>query len=392
MNRDDAISLLRTGATGVKVWNEWRQDRRAKKSILPDLSECDLSGCDMREIDLSGIRLEHANIQAADLRNADLTRARLSHSSFREANLRGASLIEANLHRADLSYARLLAIRSRAASFRSAKLIAANLSKADLLYSDLTFTDLSSSRLVGADLTDVNLTRSVVDGTDFSNAICWNTQFVRIDLSKAKSLSSIRHHGSSTIDVEALYYGRGIIPDDFLRGCGVPENLIHLLPGLVASASSAQFYSCFISYSHKDEEFVKRLYSRMRAKGLRVWYAPEEMKLGRKIHEQIDLAIEKHDKLLLVLSERSMKSRWVGTEIYHARQREEREGRQVLFPIRLCSFETIRDWRSFDGDTGKDMAREVREYFIPDFSNWKDEDSFEKGFDRLMRDLKADED
>jgi len=25
----------------------------------------------------------------------------------------------------------------------------------------------------------------------------------------------------------------------------------------------------------------------------------------------------------------------------------------------------------FDADTGKDSAREIREYFIPDFSNWK---------------------
>jgi hypothetical protein len=37
----------------------------------------------------------------------------------------------------------------------------------------------------------------------------------------------------------------------------------------------------------------------------------------------------------------------------------------------------------------KDMAREIREYFIPDFSNWKDHDAYKKAFDRLARDLKA---
>jgi hypothetical protein len=35
------------------------------------------------------------------------------------------------------------------------------------------------------------------------------------------------------------------------------------------------------------------------------------------------------------------------------------------------------------------MAVEVREYFIPDFSNWKDHDAFEAGFQRLLADLKA---
>ena len=45
--------------------------------------------------------------------------------------------------------------------------------------------------------------------------------------------------------------------------------------------------------------------------------------------------------------------------------------------------------QAFDADTGKDSAREVREYFIPDFSNWKDHDSYQAGFQRLLRDLKA---
>jgi hypothetical protein len=38
---------------------------------------------------------------------------------------------------------------------------------------------------------------------------------------------------------------------------------------------------------------------------------------------------------------------------------------------------------------GKDSAREIREYFIPDFSRWKDHDSCRKAFERLLRDLKA---
>jgi hypothetical protein len=54
-------------------------------------------------------------------------------------------------------------------------------------------------------------------------------------------------------------------------------------------------------------------------------------------------------------------------------------------------WETIRDWECFDADTGKDLAVEVREYFVPDFSNWKDHDSYQQALDRLLRDLKASE-
>lgn len=42
-----------------------------------------------------------------------------------------------------------------------------------------------------------------------------------------------------------------------------------------------------------------------------------------------------------------------------------------------------------DADHGKDLAMEVREYYIPDFSNWKNHDDFEREFNRLYESLKA---
>ncbi len=150
-----------------------------------------------------------------------------------------------------------------------------------------------------------------------------------------------------------------------------------------------EFYSCFISYSTKDQEFAERLHADLQAKGVRCWFAPEEMKAGRKLHEQIDEAIRLHDKLLLILSEHSMSSNWVKTEIANAREREKREGKQLLFPITLVPFEAIKQWKLFDADIGIDSAREIREYFIPDFSSWKDHDSYQTAFQRLVKDLKA---
>ncbi len=61
------------------------------------------------------------------------------------------------------------------------------------------------------------------------------------------------------------------------------------------------------------------------------------------------------------------------------------------FPVRLVSFEALRDWECFDADTGKDSAREIREYFIPDFSDWKNHDNYQQAFERLLKDLKAEE-
>ena len=150
-------------------------------------------------------------------------------------------------------------------------------------------------------------------------------------------------------------------------------------------------YSCFISYSSRDQEFANRLYADLQNNEVRCWFAPHDIRGGRKLHEQIDEAIRLNDRLLLILSEHSMNSEWVKTEIANARQCEVREKRQALFPITLVPFEKISDWKCFDADTGKDSAREIREYFIPDFSNWKDHDSYQSAFQRLVRDLKAGE-
>jgi hypothetical protein len=159
------------------------------------------------------------------------------------------------------------------------------------------------------------------------------------------------------------------------------------MPSLTRAAF--KFYSCFISYSTKDQAFAERLHADLQARGVRCWFAPHDIQGGRKLHEQIDEAIKLHDKLLLVLSDASMNSEWVGTEISKARKRERKENRRMLFPISLALFKTIQAWECFHADAGKDSAREIREYFVPDFSNWKDHDSYAVAFERLMRDLKA---
>jgi len=132
------------------------------------------------------------------------------------------------------------------------------------------------------------------------------------------------------------------------------------------------------------------LYADLQAKGVRCWFAPHDIMGGRKIHEQIDEAIRVHDKLLLILSEHSMASDWVGTEIANAREREAREKKQMLFPITIAPFEEVKQWKKFDADRGTDSAREIREYYIPDFSGWeRDAAGYQREFEKLVGALKA---
>jgi len=81
----------------------------------------------------------------------------------------------------------------------------------------------------------------------------------------------------------------------------------------------------------------------------------------------------------------------VRKEIKSAVEMEIKEDRRKLFPIAIVGFDKVKAWKRFDADLGEDLAERVREYFIPDFSNWKDHDAFEQAFARLLRDLKDEE-
>ena len=110
----------------------------------------------------------------------------------------------------------------------------------------------------------------------------------------------------------------GPLPLAFLRGVGLPDNLIDYLPSLLNQP--IQFYSCFISYS-KDQEFADRLHADLQDKGVRCWFAPHDMPIGAKILDAIDEAIRLRDKVLLVLSKGAIASDWVEGEVTRASPR-----------------------------------------------------------------------
>lgn len=307
---------------------------------------------------------------AADLSNADLSKANLTLIDFQEVDLRGANLEGTDLSFSkfvwtDLSDANLCKANLRGASFGEA-----NLRNADLRYADLSFTVFND-----ADLHCANL----------EGAICQQTYFTGVNLSSTRGLDKCEHLGASNLDLLTLA-ASGTLPDEFLRGCGINSFLLEHLNEL--KRDPHQFNSCFLSYSHEDIEFARQLYSDLVRRGVRCWFAPENMRAGRKVRGQIDRALGNHDKLLLVLSENSMRSSWVEYEILRARERELRDDRRILFPIAITPFDALRKWQLFCNEEGRDLAREIREYFIPDFTAWRaNQRAYRQSLERLLSDL-----
>lgn len=305
---------------GVVEWNAWRVKNPA---LVPDLSAAYLRRRVLEGIDLGGATLYETNLRRAVLKNANFASARLGGADLSGANLRGANL-------------------------RGAVLNGANLNRVDL---------------AGANLSRAHLGFTVLGD---------------VDLSRVRGLKSVLHENPSTIGIDTIYRSGGNIPEEFLRGCGVPENIIKLAASLVGRP--IRYHSCFISYASADERFARRLHDDLQMNGVRVWFAPEDLKTGEWIEDSISDAIRSFDKLILVLSQNSIDRAWVRKEFTIALEKEKRENRLVLFPIRLDNavFDTTEQW-----------AYDIRKRHIGDFTKWENPLFYQASINRLLRDLNA---
>ena len=318
--------------------------------------------------------LSRANLENNILQGVDLTRANLSGCNLRNAILTSAILDEARLDRAFLKHARL-----RGVSFVRASFVDAILSDADLSEADLQEAILTGVECWGIKFARTNCTEMTVGWTSFGN----------VDFSTAIGLSSVRHQGPSTIGIDSVYASAGHVDVNFLRGCGVPETLIQSIPKLVGAKVDTQFYSCFISYSHDDRMFARRLHDQLQSRGIRCWLDEHEMLPGDDIYQEVDHGIRQWDKVLLCASQASLSSWWVGREVETTIEKEQQlfkdRGKQVLSLIPLNLDGSLFDW---DGS----HAATLRKRLAADFTGWEsDNRKFEEQFERVVNALRADE-
>jgi hypothetical protein len=88
----------------------------------------------------------------------------------------------------------------------------------------------------------------------------------------------------------------------------------------------------FISYAQADKEIARRIADELRSSGLRVWFDEWELKPGDSIASRIDQAVSTSDMLLVLLSPRSIESRWVQSELNAALSRELKSRAVTVIP------------------------------------------------------------
>lgn len=363
-----ASELLERYATGERIF------------ALSSLAGADLKGAQLDGIVLAGSDLNGACLDDASLAETNLIGAQFIEASLKRATITPAALGGADLFRADLEEANL-----QSAQCRDACLVGTNLSRANLVktgFDDALFglTTLHGTFLAFTHLGEIQYARHPQRGYEMPNLV--DTETVQ------RTAAPFSDDILARIEDEAarnwMEKQRHILIR-FFENCGITK-LVLDGAGLLGGGRLRR-PSVFISYATEDEDFVRKLERALSNAGITTWFAPHQMRGGTPILDQVTAAIGSHDRTLLVLSESSMNSRWVRTEVLAARGTEEATGRRILFPIRLNDFDELRRWKLFDADLGTDLAHELRALFIPDFSNWRDDSSFEAAVAQLIRDL-----
>ena len=381
---------------GISAWNRWRAEHPDQRPDLcfEDLSEEDLSYANLMAADLRGANLRGAKLIGADLMAAFLIGAKLSGANLSGADLRDADLRDADLGGANLSGANLMDADLGGANLSGANLSGANLSGANLRDADLGGANLSGAKLSGADLSGAQFIGADLGDADLGGANLRRTLFVNSFLMSTKGLDSAIHLGPSTLDHTTFANSAKNLPPVFLRGVGLPDWLIESYQGYLGSPIT--FYSCFISYSHKDQLLARRLHDALQGRGIRCWLDEKQLLPGDDIYEEVASGIRLWDKILLCCSECSLTSWWVDNEIDSAFKKEQRlmkerrealQGRRVLalIPLNLDGYLLSGKWQS-----GK--AEQVTSRLAADFTGWEqDNPTFEEQFERVVSALRLDE-
>lgn len=359
----------------VHSWNEDNESPRLALNVfehaltpLGGISFYDLSNSELNGIDFSshalnctsfvGSKVAYARFCETRFHQVDFHRAILTASDFSFAFCDGSG----NLGHSECGDYGL--------NFEDAILNRVVFHHTNLKHVNFRQSSLLNTKFVSSNLEHASLAGATIGGTVFSD----------VDLSCVNGLEKVEHAAPSYLDFQTLLKSTAGVPNEFLRGCGIPDIIIDYLPSLLPKRPIA-YASCFISHASQDIVFATKLRNDLRNNGVQCWFAPTDMRIGDRIRASIDRAIRVHEKLLLIFSEDSIASRWVESEVEAAFEKENASDNVVLFPIRLDStiIKTDEAWAA-------DIRRTRH---IGDFSGWHDGEAYEEAFNRLLHDLKA---
>lgn len=235
---------------------------------------------------------------------------------------------------------------------------------------------------------DIDLTDTLFTSNSFSEV-----SFVKCKLHEKvfKNTTDVKQ-GSCFIDLQTIL--KSNLDEIAYRLFGIhsfnPKGYIEDL------VTEMKFQSVFISYSFIDKLFARALSQILMTKGVKSFFWERDAPTGRRNKHIMYENINKHERLLFIASEHSLKSEACHYELQEARDKQNKEWKDIYFPIHIDNylFEVRKEDipRKYREDFWENIE-EVKEFHSKDFTPFKTQEDFkspefDEAVKQLIKDLK----
>lgn len=178
------------------------------------------------------------------------------------------------------------------------------------------------------DLRDTIFKNSVINLSSFSNCILSSDTIENSTKSTAKEYSSI--------DFQTIINSSNI-PGSVLSQCFGIQNT-DIKDYILELTTKIEFQSVFISYSFNDKTFAKLLNDALKCKGIITFLWEKDAPGGKGLKKIMKENIRKHDRILFIASENSIRSKVCQFELTEGRRKQEEFWTDIFFPIHIDNY------------------------------------------------------
>lgn len=386
-------------------------------------------------IELEGLRIIGEKINGVEFIDIDFNECTFSKTQFSNIRFSASSFVKCKFINCDFRYIIFAACQFIDCSFdgifmTSSKFIHAFMSKVLIrsnnhkAITNIDYTDFEMSQLTDVLFDRIRITRSQFSNLNvsldnklvFKNCMIENNKFYKLSFvgiaieSEYFSENTIvacslpkntlktvdkeiyLNQNSSFIDMQSIVHS-DISEDEFslfgIHGFD-PKGYVQDL------VTRMTFQSIFISYSFKDKIFANAICYNLTLKGIRVWFWERDAPGGKRLKQIMRDNIQSHDRLLFIASEHSLKSEACHYELQEAREKQNKEWKDIYYPIHIDNylFEVRKEDipRKYREDFWENIE-EVKEFNSKDYTQFKTEEDFkspefEEAVKQLIKDLK----
>jgi uncharacterized protein YjbI with pentapeptide repeats len=183
---------------------------------------------------------------------------------------------------------------------------------------------------------------SDLDNTRFRNCKLWGATFLNCRVGKTTFSVTEKFEKdnpkaiAANFDLLTIKKSINVGKPVLRKFLGVPDDSI--FNAAIKMESKLEYFSAFISYSFKDKQFAMGLYEHLKAHGITCFLWEKDTPGGQYLKEVMSSQIKKHEKIIFISSDASLKSEACQFELTEGRNKQNLNWKEIFLPVYIDDF------------------------------------------------------